>query len=103
MYIADTLSHAHLADISTCEFSRDLDGVDHTYLISVRKELLHKIMQRSIEDPVFMVFRETIINGWPERKIKVLECGNELVTQDQLVPKGHCLVISSAVRKEMMK
>ena len=30
MYIADTLSHAHLADISTCEFSRDLEGVDHT-------------------------------------------------------------------------
>ena len=37
------------------------------------------------------------------KKIKVLECGDELVTQDQLVPKGHCLVIPSAVRKEMMK
>ena len=63
MYTANTLSHAYLPDISTCKFSRDLEGVDHTHSLSVRKELLHKIMQRSTEDPVFEVLRETIIKG----------------------------------------
>ena len=107
MYTANTLSHAYLPDISTCKFSRDLEGIDHTHSLSVRKELLHKIMQRSTEDPVFKVLRETIIKGWPERNTEVPECvhayydiWDELVTQDQIVLKGHHLVIS---RKEMME
>ena len=54
MYTADTLSCAHLPDISTCEFSKGLEEVDQTHSLSVSKELLHKIMQRSTENPVFI-------------------------------------------------
>ena len=70
---------------------------------------LQQFKHASAEDPVLQVLGEMIRRGWPERKSEVPESihacfdfRDELTIQDQLVFKGHCLVVPAALRKEMM-
>ena len=109
MFLADTLSRAHIPDVSACEFSRGLEDVDHTMSLSMSEERLQQVRHMSTDDPVLQVLRDVIRRGWPETKSEVPECvypyydfRDELTVQEQLVFKGPLLVIPAAMRKEMM-
>ena len=75
MFIADTLSWAHLPEVYACdlELATNLEGIDHTapMLLTVSKDRLIQIKQASTDDPTLQVLRETIQQGWPESKTEV--------------------------------
>lgn len=110
MFLADTLSRAHPPEVHACEFSRQLETVDHTDLLTMPAEQLHRFKHVSSDDPVLRVLRETILRGWPNSKSEVPESvhayydiRDELTIQDDLVFKGQQVVVPSALRKEMIQ
>ena len=55
--LADTLSRAHLSNGDVCEFSANLETVDHTSSLTVRKDRLK-------DDPVLSQLQLIIQSGW---------------------------------------
>ena len=109
MYIADTLSRAHLEEVHVCQASKDFEGVDHTAALSLTDDRIQQVAHVSAEDPVMQELRRVILQGWPETKSEVPEIlhayydvRDELTVQDHLVFKGSRLVLPSPLRKEMM-
>ena len=107
--VADTLSRAHLSCVNVCEFSSNLESVDHTALLAVSENRLQQIRHASANDSVLTALQQTIQHGWPNDKKKVptnirayYDYRDELIVQDQLVFKGEKLVIPAAMRREMM-
>ena len=110
MFLADTLSRAYLPEVHPCEFVHQLEEVDHTSLLAIPPDQLQKIKQASEDDMVLRELRSTIQAGWPENKSQVNESvlayydvRDELTVQGSLVFKEPLLVISSTLRKEMIK
>ena len=68
MYLADTLSRAHLSDISMCEEEQEVARVEHTSTIAMSAEQLQRLRQASAEDPVLSSLRQIILKGWPPAK-----------------------------------
>ena len=108
MYIADTLSRAHLEEVHVCQASRDFESVDHTAALSLTDDRIQQVAHVSAEDPVIQELRRVILQGWPETKSEVPEIlhayydvRDELTVQDHLVFKGS-RVLPSPLRKEMM-
>ena len=96
--------------MNVCEAIQELEEVDNTWSLTLSNSSLQRIMQASKEDPVLQSLREAILHGWPGDKSEVPEVlrayysfRDELVVQDQLVFKGHQLIIPRALRKEMME
>ncbi len=42
MFLADTLSHAHLPEVNACEFSRNLEDVHHTTTLALSDDRLQQ-------------------------------------------------------------
>ena len=110
MFLADTLSRAYLPDISACEFSRQLEEVDHTVSLAMTEDRLQQLSHASSHDTVLEVLRKTIYQGWPENKSEVpdiihayYDFRDELTVQDKLVFKGDRLIIPATMRREMME
>ncbi len=109
MFLADTLSRAHLAEVHTCGTSQALERVDHTTSLAITKERLHQIQHASADDPVLLELRRVVMLGWPDSKSEVPEMlrayydyREKLTVQDQLVFKGQVLVLPAGLRKEML-
>ena len=107
--LADTLSRAYLSDDDVCEFSTNLETVDHTSSLMVRKDRLQQIKHATKDDPVLLQLKQMIQSGWPNDKKKVppsirayYDFRDELIVQDHLVFKGSKLVIPVSMRREMM-
>ena len=47
MFLADTLSRAYLHDVHACEFSRELQEVDHNIALALPKDCLHQLTNAS--------------------------------------------------------
>ena len=110
MFLADTLSRAHLSEVSTCEYSADWEEIDQTSTLAVTEEQLKALQQASGEDHVLAQLRDTVQQGWPNNKSEVPETlhayydfRDELTHQGPLVFKGERLVIPAKMRKEMME
>ena len=73
MILADTLSCAHLPEVSACEFSQSLEDVDHTTSLTLSDDWLQQFKHTSAHDPMLQVLRETIRHGWQESQSKVPE------------------------------
>jgi len=109
IYLANTLSRAHLPEVQACELALEVAGIDHTSTLALPAERLHQLQHASADDPVLCELRKTILQGWPECKAGVTEAlhayydfRDELTVEDQLVFKGPVVVVPAALRKEMM-
>ena len=109
MYLADTLSRAHLPDVQVCEMAEEAAKVDHTETLALSGERLQQLRHASADDPVLDILRTTIQQGWPECKADVPEelhayydFRDELTVQEPLVFKGPVVVVPVALRKEMI-
>ena len=107
--LADTLSRAHLQNDDVCEFSANLETIDHSALLAVKKDRLQQIKHATKDDPVLLQLQQMIQRGWPNDKKKVppsirayYDFRDELIVQDHLVFKGSKLVIPVSMRREMM-
>ena len=109
MYLADTLSRAFLPEVNACEFSRELEEVDHKAFLPVTDSQWHQIKHASADDPVLQQLRTTIKEGWPEKRSDLPESlypyydmRDLLTAQNELVFKGERLVVPASTRKELM-
>ena len=107
LFLADTLSTR--AEVNVCELSRNLVDVDHTLSLALMETDIQQIRQASIKDLTLTTLYQVIQRGWPINKADVPESihayfniHNELTVQDGLVFKGQRLVISAAMRKEVI-
>ena len=71
LYLADTLSRAHRAEIYVCDLSRNLVEVDHTLSLALKESDIQQIRKASLSDPTFITLREVIKRGWPTSKQEV--------------------------------
>ena len=74
MFLADTLSRAFLLEVNTCEFTKELEEVDHSAFLPVSHERWQQIKHASANDVVLQQLRATMHRGWPETRSKVPEC-----------------------------
>ena len=109
MYLAATLSRAFLPEVNACEFTRELEEVDHKAFPPASDSQWRQIMHASADDPVLQLLRTTIREGWPESRSDLPESlypyydMRELLTaQNELVFKGERLVVPASLCKELM-
>ncbi len=109
MYLADTLSGAHLPEVQTCERALEVVEIDHTATLPLPAERLHCLQHASMDDPVLCELRKTIQQGWPRCRSDIMESlhtyydfRDELTVEDQLVCKDPVVVVPASLRKEMM-
>ena len=109
LFLADTLSRAHRAEVNVCELSRNLVDVGHTLSLTLKETDIQQIRQASVKDSTLTTLYQVIQRGWPINKADVPESIHayfnildELTVQNELVFKGQRLVISAAMRKKMM-
>lgn len=74
LYLADTLSRAYLPEVNACEFSRELEEIDHRPWMPVREETWQQLQNAAADDPVQQTLRRVIMRGWPDSKADVPEC-----------------------------
>ena len=105
LFIADTLSRAHL---ETTEHSRPIMNVNSFDKISDSR--LEEVKKATDEDPIMIELREYILKGWPNNGNKVpseLKCyhamQNVMSCVDGIILKGEAVVIPSAFRKDIKK
>ena len=110
MFLADTLSRAHPAEVSVCEFALSLAKVDHTMDLAIPESQLRELKEAASQDWALQALSSTIRLGWPASKSSLPEIvhpyfdiRDELTVQDELVFKGTQLVIPYALRKRMME
>ena len=109
MHLADTLSRAYLPEVNVCDFTRELEEIDHRSWLPVTEERWQQLKNAAADDPVQQRLRQTILRGWPVNKAEVPECvrpyfdvRDELTVQDELIFKGQLLVVPTVMRKELM-
>ncbi|XP_055911526.1 uncharacterized protein K02A2.6-like [Eupeodes corollae] len=112
MYTADTLSRAPLSEKTLTEFDNDLTLHCNLLIsmLSVSQERLQKIKEASNNDDIFSKVKKYIKIGWPNDKKSVIkECmpyykiKDELHVIDDILLKSNRIVISSSMRKEVLK
>ena len=60
MFLADTLSRAHLSNVGMCEFAQSLQDVEHTASLAISVDQLQQFMDASTNYPVLQVLQEMI-------------------------------------------
>ena len=60
MYLADTVSRAHLPEVQACELALEVAGIDQTSTLALPAERLHQLQHASADDPVLCKLRKTI-------------------------------------------
>ena len=64
MFLADTLSRAHLPEVNACDYelSANLEEIDHTAptLLAITKDKLTQITHASADDPILQELRGII-------------------------------------------
>lgn len=109
MYLADTLSRAHLPEDQACEIALEAAETVHTSTLALPAERLQQFQHASANDPVLSELRKTIQQGWPKSKSDVTgplhayyDFRDELTVEDHLVFKGPVVVVPTSLRKEML-
>ena len=70
MFLADTLSRAYLPEVNSCNFSRELEDIDHKILLPVSKARWQQITHAPAEDPVTLHHPEWLA-GQPEGDLRM--------------------------------
>ena len=74
MFLANTLSRAFLPEVNACEFTQELEDVDHRAFLPVSDDRWQRIKHAAVDDPVLQQLRATIHWGWPESRSDVPGC-----------------------------
>ena len=110
MYLADTLSRAPLAAFEISDIAEEISEIDCTTHLPVSDQRWTQLNRESAEDPVLHDLRQVIKDGWPPHKSMVpvhlhpyFDIRDELTVQNELIFKGHCVVVPKSLRKELME
>ena len=68
LFLADTLSRAHRAEVNVCELSRNLVDVGHTLSLALKEADIQQIRQASVKDSTLTTLYQVIQRGWPINK-----------------------------------
>ena len=96
--LQDILSRAFLLEVNACEFSRELEEIDHRPWMLVGEETWQWLKNAAADDPVQQTPRTVIKRGWPDIKADVPECvylyfdiREELTVREELIFKWKSL------------
>ena len=110
MHLADTLSRAYLPEVNACNFTRELEEIDHRSWMPVTKERWQQLNNAATDDPVQQRLRTVIRQGWPdsradtpERIQPYFDVRDALTVQDELIFKGQLLVVPTVMRKQLIE
>ena len=110
MHLADTISRAYLPEFNACDFTRELEDIDHRTWLPVTEDRWQQLKNAAADDPVQQRLRTVIMYGWPESTTDVPECvrayfdvRDSLIIQDELIFKGQRLVVPTMMRKELIE
>ena len=102
----DTFSRAFTLETNVSAFVQELEQIDHKSALPVSEARCHQIKQAV---PVFQELCMVIQRGWPSNRKAVPEwlypyfdIRDELTIEDELVFKGHQLVVPASLRRELM-
>ena len=105
LYVADTLSRAHLPETSD-DFDEELEV---SIVLAVSDTKMSQIGRETDKDETLKVLKSVILEGWPENRsqlhTKVQDFWNyrdELSVYDDIIYKGERIVIPSSMRSEML-
>ena len=105
LYVADTLSRAHLPETSD-DFDEELEV---SIVLAVSDTKMSQIGRETDKDETLKILKSVILEGWPENRsqlhTKVQDFWNyrdELSVYDDIIYKGERIVIPSSMRSEML-
>lgn len=106
MYLADTLSRAHVT--SSANNQGDLEAINMVQFLLIREERLKKLKEETKFDKTLQKLTMTAVNGWPEDKHEVpaeilpfYSFRDEITIQDGLLFKGERVIVPTSLRPEM--
>ena len=73
LYLADTLSWAHLPETPASELVLEVAAIDNTSSLALPAERLHQIQHASADDPILKALRDAILSSWPACKSDITE------------------------------
>ena len=107
MFLADTLSKAHLPVVRPTS-QDEFEQVNMAQYLPISEPRLREIKDATEHDEVLQVLKRVILQGWPDEKhdlptsvIPFFSFREELTTQDGLIFKGNRVVIPNALRQLM--
>jgi len=110
MYIADALSRAYLPETGSPD--NELEAQVHMVMsnLPVSNEKLDEFKKESKEDVILTKLKETVLNGWPEKKSQTAKeiqgywnFREEISVVDGVLFKGERLIVPASMRAEMLK
>ena len=115
MYLADTLSRAHLEHsvpltLPQSEFCHAIELLDLKEHLPISSKRLKQIQEATNTDSTLQTLQERILLGWPLHKSEVplevrpyAKCHDELSAQEGILFKGSRIIIPAALRREMLQ
>ena len=115
MYLADTLSRAHLEHsvpltLPQSEFCHAIEVLDLKEHLPISSKRLKQIQEATNTDSTLQTLQERILLGWPLHKSEVplevrpyAKCHDELSAQEGILFKGSRIIIPAALRREMLQ
>ena len=106
LYIADTLSRAHMEEIA----AEEEDGYEVLMVIPIAPHRMVELKKETASDPQLAKLTSTVKNGWPESlketDPEIQEFSNfreQLIVHDDIVYKGEKIVVPTSLRPEYLK
>ena len=105
LYVADTLSRAHLPETSD-DFDEELEV---SIVLAVSDTKMSQIGRETGKDETLKILKSVILEGWPENRSQLhtkvqdfWSYRDELSVYDDIIYKGERIVIPSSMRSEML-
>ena len=112
LFIADTLSRAYLpAKGEQQELNEDIEVMVHSMVteIPASPEKIEELKKETAKDEALSQLKKQMIEGWPNHKHEVPQniaiywnIRHDLSEAEGLIFKDHQLVISTAMRRDML-
>ena len=115
MYLADTLSRAHLEHsvpltLPQSEFCHAIELLDLKEHLPISSKRLKQIQEATNTDSTLQTLQERILLGWPLHKSEVplevrpyAKCHDELSAQEGILFKGSRIIIPAVLHREMLQ
>ncbi|MCG7877651.1 MAG: RNase H-like domain-containing protein, partial [Candidatus Thiodiazotropha endolucinida] len=108
LYLADTLSRAYLNETNENLETSEIT-INYLSYLPVSDYNLSKLKTATKDDIEMQKLKETVVNGWPERKDQVVfelrpywNFRDEITCVEGLLFKSHKLIVPKSLRNEML-
>ena len=108
MYLADTLSHAHLPTTACSPAEEETERIHAVHFLPISEPQLAEIQHETAADSVLQTLTQVILKGWPDQKEALpselhpyYTVRDELTAQDGILFKGLRCIIPVSLRPKI--